>query len=105
MYLTYHFAVPGKSAGMVRVIRNNSSDRILLKGFHGYVRDLAFAFHEQRILVGAVDEYGYVLVHEIKASSAELILEVMPPNMSSSDDHRFVWCPYIPETPLEPGKT
>lgn len=90
---------------MVRVIRNDNTDRILLKGFHGYVRDLAFAVHEQRILLGAVDEYGYVLVHEIKASSAELILQVMPPAMNSSDNHRFVWCPYVPESPVEPGKT
>lgn len=89
---------------MVRVIRNDSNDRILLKGFHGFVRDLSFAFHEQRIMLGAVDEFGHVLVHEIMGSSAQLILQVMPANLSSSEIQRIIWCPYVPENPSEPGE-
>ena len=96
--------VPGKSAGMVRVIRSGSSDRILLKGFHGFVRDLSFAFHEKRILVAAVDEYSYLLVHEIIGSTAQLILQVNPDGITTATDcHRVVWCPYVPETPKTQG--
>ncbi|KAK4023828.1 hypothetical protein OUZ56_009226 [Daphnia magna] len=99
-YFAYALTVPGKSAGMVRVIRSGSSDRILLKGFHGFVRDLSFAFHEKRILVAAVDEYSYLLVHEIVGSTAQLILQVNPDGITTSSDcHRVVWCPYVPENP------
>ena len=90
---------------MVRVIRNGSTDRILLKGFRGFVRDLSFAFHEKRILVAAVDEYGYLLVHEIVGSNAQLILQVNPDGITTSSDcHRVVWCPYVPESPNNAGK-
>ncbi|XP_046460109.1 enhancer of mRNA-decapping protein 4-like isoform X4 [Daphnia pulex] len=99
-YFAYALTVPGKSAGMVRVIRTGSSDRILLKGFHGFVRDLSFAFHEKRILVAAVDEYSYLLVHEIIGSTAQLILQVNPDGITTATDcHRVVWCPYVPENP------
>ncbi len=33
---------------MVRVLRSHCTDRIILKGFQGYVRDLSFAFHNKR---------------------------------------------------------
>ena len=89
---------------MVRVIRRRCSDRILLKGFYGCVRDLSFAFHEKRILVAAVDEFGYLLVHEIIEGEAILILQVTPDtNMKSSDNHRVVWCPYIPDSSKNGG--
>ncbi|XP_057374740.1 enhancer of mRNA-decapping protein 4-like isoform X1 [Daphnia carinata] len=104
-YFAYALTVPGKSAGMVRVIRNGSTDRILLKGFRGFVRDLSFAFHEKRILVAAVDECGYLLVHEIVGSTAQLILQVNPDGVSTpSDCHRVVWCPYVPENPKSPDE-
>lgn len=92
--------VPGKPEGMVRVIRDGYPDRIILKGFRGFVRDLSFAFHEKRILVAAVDEYGYVLVFEIVGSSPSLVLQVNPDGITtSSDNHRIVWCQYVPESP------
>ena len=96
--------VPGKSAGLVRVIRSGSSDknRIYLSGFRGVVKDVAFAFHEKRILVAAVDEYSYLLysyllVHEIIGSTAQLILQVNPDGITTvTGCHRVVWCNYIP---------
>ena len=91
--------VPGKSAGLVRVIRSGSSDknRIYLRGFHGVVKDVAFAFHEKRILVAAVDEYSYLLVQEIIGSTAQLILQVNPDGITTATDcHGVVWCNYIP---------
>jgi len=101
----YFYLVPGKPAGMVRVIRRHCSDRILLKGFYGCVRDLCFAFHDKRILVAAVDEFGYLLVHEIKEAEVHLILQVNPDSISkSSESHRVVWCPYVPDSPKSSGK-
>ena len=89
---------------MVRVIRAGSSDRIILKGFRGFVRDLAFDFHEKRILVAAVDEYGYLLVHEVIGPQALLVLQVNPDGITTSSEfHRVIWCPYVPETPRSYG--
>lgn len=89
---------------MVRVLRSGSSDRILLKGFHGFVRDVSFAFHEKRILVAAVDEYGYLIVHEIIGSAAQMVLQVNPDGITTSSDcHRVVWCPYVPENSKNSG--
>ena len=97
--------VPGNSAGMVCVMKNGCTEQVLLKGFNGFVRDLSFAFHEKRILVAAVDEYGYLLVHEIVESTAHLILQVNPDeNSTSSDCHRVIWCPYVPESLKNAGK-
>ena len=91
---------------MVRVIRSGSSDRIILKGFRGFVRDLSFAFHEKRILVAAVDEYGYLLVHEIVGPAAHLVLQVNQDGITTSSEyHRVVWCPYVPEIPRSFGIT
>jgi enhancer of mRNA-decapping protein 4 len=96
--------VPGKAAGMVRVLRSHCSDRIILKGFHGFVRDLSFAYHDKRILVAAVDEYGYLLVHEIIGAEVKLVLQVNPDSATgSSENHRVIWCPYVPDK--ENGKS
>ena len=90
--------MPGKAAGMVRVLRSHCSDRIILKGFQGFVRDLSFAYHDKRILVAAVDEYGYLLVHEIIGAEVKLVLQVNPESpSSSSENHRVIWCPYVPD--------
>jgi enhancer of mRNA-decapping protein 4 len=89
--------VPGKAAGMVRVLRSHCSDRIILKGFQGFVRDLSFAYHDKRILVAAVDEYGYLLVHEIIGAEVKLVLQVNPESANSSENHRVIWCPYVPD--------
>ena len=97
--------MPGKAAGMVRVIRRGCDDRIILKGFRGFVRDLSFAFHDKRILVSAVDEFGLVLVHEITGGEVKLILQLDPNQPEvSSENHRVVWCAYVPES-KETGKT
>jgi hypothetical protein len=91
--------VPGKSVGVVRVIRSGSSDenRIYLRGFHGVVKDISFALHEKRILVAAVDEYSYLLIHEIIGSTAQLILQVNPDGITTATAfHRVVWCNYMP---------
>ena len=55
--------------------------------------------------MAAVDEYGYLLVHEIVGSNAQLILQVNPDGITTSSDcHRVVWCPYVPESPNNAGK-
>ena len=57
--------MPGEAAGMVKVQSSHCSKGFDLKGFHGSIRDVSFAHHEERNLVAAVNEYGNVLVHEI----------------------------------------
>ena len=46
----------------MRVInRQNSSDRVLLKGFSGFVTDLAFS-HSASSMLAAVDDMGNLMV-------------------------------------------
>ena len=54
--------------------------------------------------MAAVDEYSYLLVHEIIGSTAQLILQVNPDGITTATDcHRVVWCPYVPENPKTLG--
>lgn len=56
--------------------------------------------------MAAVDEYGYVLVFEIVGSTPSLVLQVNPDGITtSSDNHRIVWCQYVPETPNSFGNS
>lgn len=90
---------------MIRVIRNHCSDRIILKGFKGIVRDLAFAYHEKRILIAAVDEYGYLFVNEVNGADVKLVLQVTPDKDTKiRETHRVVWCPYMPDNVGKSGK-
>ncbi|XP_067652269.1 enhancer of mRNA-decapping protein 4-like isoform X1 [Haliotis asinina] len=95
------YVLKGKSNGVVRVISRKSAERVLLKDFNGRVIDVAFA-HTDEILLAAVDEIGNLFVHEIKEEDGKvvssLILHVKHPQTTpSSEFHRVIWCPYIPE--------
>lgn len=92
----------GKSGGVVRVINMKSSERSLLKGFSGRVSDIAFA-HLSTYILGAVDEMGNMFIYEILESQngkieCELLLNVVrPPDTDPLEEHRLIWCPYMPE--------
>ena len=76
---------------------NHCSTSLILKGFHGAIRDISFAHHEERNLVAAVDEYGNVLVHEIFETETVRILKVGTFSATRLGEiHRVVWCPHFP---------
>ena len=95
------YVLKGKSGGIVRVINRKTAERTLLKGFHGRVLDISFA-HQDDVLLGAVDEIGNMFIYAIKEHgekiSSELVLQVnREAGSPSSDFHRLIWCPFIPE--------
>nr|XP_027220914.1 enhancer of mRNA-decapping protein 4-like [Penaeus vannamei] len=102
-YLAYAIKAPQKSSGMVRIINRKSGDRGLVKNIRGMVRDLAFAHLNQRVILAFTDHYGTLYVCEVSASSTEgsldteLLLEVNSTSDEASDNHRIIWCPYIPD--------
>ena len=56
--------MPGKSTGVVTMGTTSSRKTKSIKGFHGDVHDLAFAYHE-RILFAAIDVLRFLMVLEI----------------------------------------
>ncbi|XP_048253364.1 enhancer of mRNA-decapping protein 4-like isoform X2 [Haliotis rufescens] len=95
------YVLKGKSNGVVRVITRKTAERVLLKDFDGRVIDVAFA-HTDEILLAAVDEIGNLFVHEIREEDGKVVSHLLlhikhPQATPSSEFHRVIWCPYIPE--------
>ncbi|PSN46679.1 hypothetical protein C0J52_06384 [Blattella germanica] len=101
-YVAYGIKAVGKSNGVVRVVNRQSNNRSLLKGIEGMVQDIAFAHIPSQVILACVDEYGNLLVHQIKEVDDKiectLLLHVEQSNdRTPSSNHRVIWCPYIPE--------
>ncbi|KAI8504482.1 enhancer of mRNA decapping 4 [Branchiostoma belcheri] len=97
-YIAY--ALKGKSH-VVRVINRQTAERTLLKGFVGSVTDLGFA-HLGSSLLACTDQLGNLFIWQIYDENKKIQyskkLQVMrPENTPQSNNHRLVWCPYIPE--------
>jgi hypothetical protein len=50
-YLAYGIVTPGKKEPVVRVVARKSEKRVLLKGMHGQIKDLAFAYTTSEVRV------------------------------------------------------
>ncbi|XP_078608000.1 enhancer of mRNA-decapping protein 4-like isoform X2 [Branchiostoma floridae x Branchiostoma japonicum] len=97
-YIAY--ALKGKSH-VVRVINRQTAERTLLKGFVGSVTDLGFA-HLGSSLLACTDQLGNLFIWQIYEDNQKIQyskkLQVMRPESTPpSNNHRLVWCPYIPE--------
>ncbi|XP_033125273.1 enhancer of mRNA-decapping protein 4-like isoform X2 [Anneissia japonica] len=93
----------------VRILNRKTSTRALIKGFTGVVSDLAFA-HTSSNVLACIDKLGNLTVYELQDVNDKLEFELkvnltQDGNNISSDFHRVVWCPYIPEAPSETGST
>uniref|UniRef100_F7BD94 Enhancer of mRNA-decapping protein 4 n=1 Tax=Ciona intestinalis TaxID=7719 RepID=F7BD94_CIOIN len=103
MYIAYCIKVlSGRNGYSVRVInRNNSSDRVLLKGFTGAVCDVGFAPHTGCNILAAVDSVGNLIVWSLEQEDGHLVekkrihLTATPGMCEASQNHRVMWIPYI----------
>ena len=99
------YAITGaKGDGVVRVCTNDNDDRTLLKGMQGKVKDVAFSYARDCILLGCVDEEGSLFVFKILTEpklASEPVLQVRgrPAEPRPDDYHRIIWCPYLSREP------
>jgi len=57
----------GSAGGVLRVARRHSSERCLVRGFHGQIVDVAFANIPREVVVAVVDVEGGVYVYTVYA--------------------------------------
>ncbi|XP_076043914.1 enhancer of mRNA-decapping protein 4 homolog Ge-1 isoform X2 [Oratosquilla oratoria] len=102
-YIAYAIKAPQKSNGMVRIMNVKSGDRGLVKSIRGMVRDISFAHLNHRILLAITDQFGSLYVHEVVKAEKEgsldasLLVEITSTVSKASDNHRVIWCSYIPD--------
>ncbi|KAL3859977.1 hypothetical protein ACJMK2_010154 [Sinanodonta woodiana] len=96
------YVLKGKGSGVVRIVNRCTAERTLLKDFNGRVIDLAFA-HTEDALLAVVDEKGNLFVYEAREGDDKKIVTTVllhvkrPVNAPSSEYHRVIWCPFIPD--------
>ena len=101
------YVIRGKSDA-VRVLNRHTATRVLLKGFHAPVCDIAFA-HPNSSLFGAIDETGTLIIFTIdqkkehKIIHSSILLKLDRAHCPRSVWHRLVWSPKIGKT--EEGDT
>lgn len=85
---------------MVRVTNQETNQRALIKNLKEDIKDLAFAYSRESIILGCVDNEGNILVYEIEdtphAISFKILLHVYHRNERSHSNYRLIWCPYLP---------
>ncbi|XP_072391528.1 enhancer of mRNA-decapping protein 4 isoform X1 [Diabrotica undecimpunctata] len=94
------YAMKGKDGGMVRVTNQETGTRALIKNFKDDIKDIAFAYLRDEIILGCVDSEGNVLVYKItdetKSISYTLLLHVYHHRSNISKiNYRLIWCPYM----------
>ncbi|CAK8695530.1 unnamed protein product [Clavelina lepadiformis] len=83
----------------VRVInRQNSSDRVLLKGFTSEISDVAFS-HSTSTMLAAVDFSGNLIIWSMiqmaDSMSAEKRFHLVPSEGTTQCTHRVIWVPHV----------
>uniref|UniRef100_T1IHJ6 Uncharacterized protein n=1 Tax=Strigamia maritima TaxID=126957 RepID=T1IHJ6_STRMM len=108
-YVAYSILARDKTTGIVRVINVKSGERTLFK-INGIIKDLSFAHVCDQVILAFVDEIGNLYVHEIqdedgKLSCASLLTITQPADVKPSDNHRVIWCQFIPEEVSEESES
>ncbi|XP_075740924.1 enhancer of mRNA-decapping protein 4 isoform X2 [Rhipicephalus microplus] len=105
-YLAYGLKAATSPVGVVRVLNLKTGDRLLIKGFRGHIRDMAFAHLATTVLLAIVDEFGILCVYEIHENTTILLLKVeRPTDEVSSEYRRVIWCPYVPDDGARGGNS
>ncbi|CAF0712129.1 unnamed protein product [Brachionus calyciflorus] len=101
----FAYAIRMENSGKVRVFHRKLNEKLLLKSFKGRVVDLSFAYSDQDVILGCVDETGSLQVFKVFLDSdskiqATLILHLL--NTPKTDKpvnsiDRVFWCMYVPE--------
>lgn len=56
----------GTTVGFVRVVKRETNERVLIKGFTDIIEDIRFAHLYEFIILACIDQSGVVFVYEIK---------------------------------------
>lgn len=63
------FTIADAYEGMVRVVKTESNERALIKGFSNLIEDIHFAHLYEIIMLGCIDQSGTTFVYVIKEES------------------------------------
>ncbi|KAJ8980296.1 hypothetical protein NQ317_005216 [Molorchus minor] len=104
------YGMKGKDGGMLRVTNQETNHRTLIKNLKEDIKDLAFAYSRNMIMLGCVDNEGNILVYEIEDSpnsiSYTLLLHVYHHKGNrSKTNYKLIWCPYLPSSDEEIDST
>lgn len=90
----------GKDGGMVRVTNQETNQRALIKNLKEDIKDLAFSFSKEDIILGCVDQEGNILVYQIEDTphsiTYKILLHIYHRNNRPYNNYRLLWCPYLP---------
>lgn len=85
---------------MVRVTNQETNQRALIKNLKEDIKDLAFAYSREAIILGCVDNEGNILVYEIDDTphsiSYKVLVHIYHRNNRPHSNYRLIWCPYLP---------
>ncbi|KAJ8960755.1 hypothetical protein NQ318_020048 [Aromia moschata] len=95
------YGMKGKDGGMIRVTNLDTDLRALIKNLKEDIKDLAFAFSRDDIILGCVDSEGNILVYQIDDTphsiSYTLLLHVYHHEGNRpKTNYKLIWCPYLP---------
>ncbi|XP_025421939.1 enhancer of mRNA-decapping protein 4 [Sipha flava] len=104
-YIAYGFSKPSTSEGLVRVVKRETNERVLIKGFSNIITDIKFAHLYGIIMLACIDQSGVVYVYIVKEEKySTKQLSVIPIFQINEDPTEFFnegflisWCQYIPE--------
>ncbi|KAL5237019.1 hypothetical protein ACI65C_004429 [Semiaphis heraclei] len=104
-FIAYGFSSTDAYEGMVRVVKTESNERALIKGFSNLIEDIHFAHLYEIIMLGCIDQSGTTFVYVIKEESCSSPkLRVYPvfqingdPSYCFKNKYLLSWCQYIPE--------
>lgn len=104
-YIAYGFSNTDAYEGLVRIVKTESNERALIKGFSNLIEDISFAHLYEIIMLGCIDQSGTTYVYVIKEESCSSPkLRVFPvfqingdPSYCFKNKYLLSWCQYIPE--------
>jgi len=63
------FLIVDAHEGLVRIVKTESNERALIKGFSNLIEDISFAHLYEIIMLGCIDQSGTTYVYVIKEES------------------------------------
>ncbi|XP_025194256.1 enhancer of mRNA-decapping protein 4 [Melanaphis sacchari] len=103
-YIAYGFSNTDTFEGLVRVVKTESKERALIKGFSNLIEDISFAHLYEIIMLACIDQSGTTNVYVIKEENCTSNLRVFPvfqingdPSYCFKNKYLLSWCQFIPE--------
>ncbi|KAJ8920900.1 hypothetical protein NQ315_015693 [Exocentrus adspersus] len=94
------YGMKGKEGGMVRVTNQETGHRALIKNLKEDIKDVAFAYSRDEIVLGCVDSEGNIVIYQIEDTphsiSYTLLLHIYHHGNKPKTNFRLIWCPFLP---------